>query len=258
MADYSPIDRSPLLGYLFYPRRDFTPSPPGSFDIFVPVEPGVSVSIRFYEKNKTWPWILYFHGNGEVVSDYDEIAPFYHRNEINLAVADYRGYGASGGSPTFTHLIHDGPKIFEAVREALARRGAAQNLWLMGRSMGSMAALDLALHFAAEIKGVIIESGFASVTRLITHLGLPAHGVDLKPIEQERRSALPNISVPALVIHGERDNLVPLQEAKDLFAGLGSKRKKLVIIPNADHNSLLFHGMETYFASIREFVEARS
>jgi len=258
MADYSQIDRSPLLGYLFYPRLDFTPCPPGSFDVFVPVEPGISVSTRFYEKNKDWPWILYFHGNGEVVSDYDGIAPFYHRSEINLVVADYRGYGASGGSPTFTNLIHDGPKIFEAVREALAQRGAAQDLWLMGRSMGSIAALDLALHFAVQTKGMIIESGFASVTRLITHLGLPAHGLDLKSIEQERRSALANISIPALVIHGERDNLVPLQEAKDLFAGLGSEQKKLVIIPNADHNSLLFHGMDTYFASIREFMESRS
>jgi len=116
----------------------------------------------------------------------------------------------------------------------------------------------LGLHFADKIKGMIIESGFASVTRLITHLGLPARGIDLKLIEEERRSALANTTIPALVIHGERDNLVPFQEAKDLFAGLGSRRKKLVIIPNADHNSLLFHGMETYFASIHEFMESRS
>ncbi len=190
-----------------------------------------------------------------MVSDYDEIAPFYHRKGINLVVADYRGYGASEGSPTFSHLIHDGPKILEAVKETLAKRGLAQALWVMGRSMGSVAALDLAFQFDDKIKGLILESGFASVTRLITHLGLPSRGVDLKSIEEERLSALPNISVPALVIHGERDNLVPLREAKDLFAHLGSKRKKLVIIPDADHNSLLFHGMDTYFDSIHEFME---
>ncbi len=257
MADYSQIDRSPLLGYLFYPRRDFTPCPQGSFDGFIPVEPGVSISTRFYGKDKGWPWILYFHGNGEVVSDYNEIAPFYQRKGINLVVADYRGYGASDGFPTFTHLIQDGRKIFQGVEQSLAKRGFTQDLWVMGRSMGSMAALDLAFHCADKIKGMIIESGFASVTRLITHLGLPSQGIDLKSIEQERLAVLPKISMPTLILHGERDNLVPLQEAKDLFAYLGTKRKKMVIIPDADHNSLLFHGMETYFGSIREFMESQ-
>ncbi len=192
-----------------------------------------------------------------MVSDYNEIAPFYQRKGINLVVADYRGYGASDGSPTFTHLIQDGRKIFEGVEQSLTKRGFPQDLWVMGRSMGSMAALDLAFHCADKIKGMIIESGFASVTRLITHLGLPSQGIDLKSIEQERLAVLPKISMPTLILHGERDNLVPLQEAKDLFASLGSRRKKLVIIPNADHNSLLFHGMETYFDSVREFMESQ-
>jgi uncharacterized protein len=258
MSDYSQIDRSPLLRYLFYPRRDFTPCPPGSFDLFVPVEPGVSVATRFYEKERDWPRILYFHGNGEVASDYDEIAPFYHSQEINLVVADYRGYGASEGSPTFTHLIQDGRRIFEAVIESLTQRGWGQGLWIMGRSLGSINALDLAFHFGGKIKGVIIESGFFSVTRLITHLGLPSRGVDLKSIEEERLAVLSNISVPALVIHGEKDILVPLREAKDLFVHLGSKQKKLVTLPHADHNSLLSQGMEKYFDSIREFVKSQS
>lgn len=111
MPDYSQIDRSPLIGFLFYPRRDFTPCPQGAFDFFVPVDQGVSISCRFYLRDKAWPQILYFHGNGEVVSDYDEIAPFYHARRINLIVADFRGYGASDGSPTFTNLVQDAHRI---------------------------------------------------------------------------------------------------------------------------------------------------
>ena len=254
MEDYSAIDQSPLIGFLFYPRPDFSPCPQGAFDFFVPVAPNISISTRFYEKDKGWPWILYFHGNGEVVSDYDEIAPLYHRQQINLILADYRGYGASGGSPTFTHLIKDGHKILETVIETLQERNLNKGLWVMGRSMGSVVALDLARHFPDKIKGLIIESGFASVTRLIKHLGLPSRGIDLRAIEEERLTMIREISLPALIIHGEEDNLVPLQEGKDLYQFLGSPRKKLVVIPNADHNSVMFHGLEAYFKSIREFL----
>jgi alpha-beta hydrolase superfamily lysophospholipase len=254
MADYSSIDQSPLIEFLFYPRRDFSPCPQGALDFLVPVAPDISVSTRFYEKDKGWPWILYFHGNGEVGSDYDEIAPLYHRQEVNLIVADYRGYGASGGSPTFTDLIDDGRKILRAVKEALQERNLNGDLWVMGRSMGSVAALDLSHRFPEKIKGLLIESGFASVTRLIRHLGLPSRGIDLRAIEEERMAMIREITLPALIIHAERDNLVPLQEGRDLFESLGSSRKKLVIIPKADHNSVMFHGMEKYFHSLREFL----
>ena len=256
MADYSQIDRSALLSFLFYPRRDFTPCPEGAFDLLIPVEGEISISCRFYARNKRWPWLLYFHGNGEVVSDYDEIAPFYHQREINLVVADYRGYGASGGSPNFTSLFQDAHSILKGAQEELIRRGLEKDLWVMGRSMGSLSAVELAYHYPDRMKGMVIESGFASVTRLIRHLNLPSRGIDLDPIEKERLAMIRKISTPSLIIHGELDMLVPLQEAKDLYQFLGSARKKLVVIPNADHNTIMFSGLKQYFAEIQEFIEA--
>ena len=255
MADYSEIDRSPLVSLLFYPRQDTTPCPEGAFDLLVPVNQWISVACRFYSGHESWPWVLFFHGNGEVAGDYDEIAPLYHRQKINLAVADYRGYGASGGSPTFTHLFEDGRRVFEAVREEIARKGMNRDLWVMGRSMGSLSAVDLASHYPGQMNGMIVESGFASVTRLIRHLNLPARGLALDPIERERLDMVRRIAVPALIIHGEQDVLVPVKEAEDLFQNLISPRKKLVIIPGADHNSILFTDLNRYFAEIREFLE---
>jgi fermentation-respiration switch protein FrsA (DUF1100 family) len=102
----------------------------------------------------------------------------------------------------------------------------------------------------------VVESGFASVTRLIKHLALPSRGIDLEPIEKERMNRIRKISVPALIIHGERDNLVPLQEAKDLYALLGTAQKKLVIIPNADHNNIMFAGLDLYLEAIQNFIKA--
>jgi len=256
MTDYSQIDQSPLLSFLFYPRGDTTPCPEGAFDLLAPVEKEISVACRFYTGHPGWPWILFFHGNGEVASDYDEIAPFYHQREINLAVADYRGYGASGGSPSFTHLFHDSHLVFKAVREELFRKGYSQGLWVMGRSMGSLSAVELAYHYPEDMNGLIVESGFASVTRLIKHLKLPARGRMLDLIEQERLAMIRRIDIPALIMHGEWDMLVPLQEAKDLYHYLNSSKKKLVILPNADHNTIMFADLKLYFSEIQEFVQS--
>ena len=256
MPDFSELDNSPLVGFLFYPRTDSTPCPPGAFDFFVPVEKGVIVSCRFFVGDQSWPWILYFHGNGEVASDYDGIAPFYHRQEINLVVADFRGYGSSGGSPNFTNLVQDASPILEAVKKEIQQKGFQPDLWVMGRSMGSISALEIADRHPDQIKGLVVESGFASVTRLIKHLALPSRGIDLEPIEKERMSRIRKISTPALIIHGALDNLVPLQEAKDLYALLGTAQKKLVIIPDADHNNIMFAGLDLYLAAIQNFIEA--
>jgi alpha-beta hydrolase superfamily lysophospholipase len=151
--------------------------------------------------------------------------------------------------------VQDGPRLLEAVKEELTRRGFQQDLWVMGRSMGSICALELADHYPEKIKGLVVESGFASVTRLIKHLGLPSLGINLEPMELERMNRIRKISVPALIIHGEFDNLVPLQEAKDLFSALGTAQKQLIIIPQADHNNIMFAGLEQYFEAIQKFME---
>jgi alpha-beta hydrolase superfamily lysophospholipase len=57
-----------------------------------------------------------------------------------------------------------------------------------------------------------------------------------------------------LIIHAEYDSLVPLEEAKVLFANSGAESKELIIIPGADHNSLMYGGKEQYFKGLADFV----
>jgi len=202
-----------------------------------------------------WPWVLFFHGNGEVVSDYDEISPFYHQSKVNLVVADYRGYGASSGTPTLTDLVQDAHVIFEAVKEELSRRNLRKDLWVMGRSLGSISALELAYPHQKEIKGLIIESGFPSVVRLMFLFGLPAQGTDLEKIDQACLERIKKISLPTLIIHGEQDSLVPLENAKDIYQHLGTQEKELLVIPSATHNDIMFVGFMDYFKAIQQFIE---
>jgi len=255
MIDYSQIDQPPILRYLFYPREDFTFCPEFGFDLSVPVDDHVSISCRFYTGHREGPWILFFHGNGEVVSDYDGIAPLYLQRKLNLVVADYRGYGASDGVPTLRNLVQDAHGILEKAREELSRRNFRDHLWVMGRSLGSISALELASQHQDTIKGLIIESGFPSVVRIITHLGIPAPGIDLKAVDDACLERIGKISMPTLIIHGEEDTLVPLQEARDLYQHLGTDEKELLIIPSANHNDIMFVGYPGYFEALQRFME---
>jgi len=255
MTDYSSLDQPFLLQFIFYPRKDFTPCPENSFNLSVRVGDGVSISCRLYMGHPEWPWILFFHGNGEVVSDYDEISPLYHQKKINLVVADYRGYGASTGFPTLTDVVQDAHVIFKEVREELSRKNLRKDLWVMGRSLGSISALELAYHYQEEMKGLIIESGFPSVVRIMSHLGMPAHGMGLEKMDQECLERIEKIFLPTLILHGELDSLVPLENAKDIYQHLGTKEKELLVIPSATHNDIMLVGFMDYFKAIQQFID---
>jgi pimeloyl-ACP methyl ester carboxylesterase len=198
---------------------------------------------------------LFFHGNGEVVSDYDGISPLYHQKELNLVVADYRGYGLSSGIPTLTDLAQDAHTIFKKVRDELSIRSLSKDLWVMGRSLGSISALELAYYYQKELNGLIIESGFPSIVRIMTHLGVPAPGMDLQKIDQECLERIQKILIPTLIIHGEQDWLVPLENAKDIYHHLGTKEKELLIIPSATHNDIMLVGFKEYFNRLQQFIE---
>ena len=255
MIDYSQVDHSPLLQYIFYPRKESTPCPQNAFDLSVMVGEGISISCRFYIAHHQGPWILFFHGNGEVVSDYDEISPLYHQKNINLIVADYRGYGASGGVPTLTDVVQDSHAIFKEIKAELSRKNLRTDLWVMGRSLGSVCALELAFHHQEALRGLILESGFPSVVRIMVHLGVPAHGMGLEKIDEACLERLQKIFLPTLIIHGDQDWLVPLQNARDLYHHLGTEEKELLVIPSATHNDIMLVGLNDYFNALQRFIQ---
>jgi alpha-beta hydrolase superfamily lysophospholipase len=256
--DLSIFDQPHVLQTMFYPRRD----PPGSSMAsnaeahFVEVEEGISVSCRLYLVDADSPNILYFHGNGEIASDYDGIAPCYNQRKINLFVADYRGYGMSGGDPTATSMIRDSHKILKGFQEILRARGAKGNLFLMGRSLGSASAIELACHYQGEVKGLIVESGFADALALLSRFGISIKG-GKEEIGSFNLKKIRTISIPTLVIHSQYDHIIPLEEGIQLHNASGAKEKELVIIPNANHNDLMMVGMDQYFEVIEKFVFAK-
>ena len=253
-ADYSALDRPEILSFIFYPRKDVTKAPPNASDHSILVDKDISISCRFYTHSQGSPSIIYFHGNGEVASDYDYIAPMYNQIGINLFMADYRGYGASQGQPTFSNMFSDAPIIFKAFTGILSESHYNGGIFVMGRSLGSISAIEIAHHYQKQIKGLIIESGFASIIKLLSHLGFPAEYLGVKDIDFPNLAKIQAINAPILIIHGEYDSLIPPSEGEALFHNAAAKDKSLVVIPKADHNDIMWVGMERYLQAIKEFV----
>ena len=85
---------------LFFPRSDLFPVPDFCDDYYIEVSEDVSIHCRRYLNIKAKLSLLFFHGNGEIVSDYDNLAGFFSELDVELIVADFRGYGKSSGVPT--------------------------------------------------------------------------------------------------------------------------------------------------------------
>ena len=86
------LDRPEVLRLLFHPRRQYGPAVhgPGVVPIHLEVEPGLALGGRLYPANPESPALLYFHGNGEIAADYDDVAALYTRQGITLPESQRR------------------------------------------------------------------------------------------------------------------------------------------------------------------------
>ncbi len=250
--DYSVLDDIGISMNAFYPRKNWTPAPPGANDHAVAVEGDISLSCRFFPVDGTAPNILFFYGNGETANDYNGIAPLYTQIGVNFFVADYRGYGHSGGWPSFTSMLSDSVKVLDYLESMLKSEGFTGSVFVMGRSMGRHSAFELAAYHGGRLAGVIIESGRPILGNFV--YGLPPQ--DAKALEAAYLEKVSSISIPSLVIHGEQDTLAPVQQAVQMHHCFQSASKRLLTIPGADHNDLLYQGLDQYFAAIKEFTGA--
>jgi hypothetical protein len=242
---------------LFHPRKERIKSPPqGAIDFFIPVEEGVRLAVRFCPAEPKEPHLLFFHGNGEIASDYDTIGPVYNTYGISFLVVDYRGYGQSTGSPTASNLLSDSHTIFREVLAWLKRQNRTGPLIIMGRSLGSAPALEVGSSYQDEISGLILDSGFARTVPLLDRLGIATETLGISEAHGFTNfGKIRDIGKPTLIIHGQNDEIIPPQEADILLANSGTMRKQLMLAAGCGHNDILQRCGHLYFQTISQFAQ---
>jgi fermentation-respiration switch protein FrsA (DUF1100 family) len=258
-TDYSIFDRPEIISFLFYPREEgfFSGGEHGDNDILIPVEKDVVIGARFHSAGTSAPTILFFHGNGEIVSDYDDLGPIYVRLGVNFLPVDYRGYGRSTGSPTVSAMMGDCHTIFTYVRDWLKDTGHHGRFIVMGRSLGSISALEIASNYGDEIDGLIIESGLAYAIPLLQLLGIDAGHLGIS--EEDGFSNIEKIKAfhkTTLIIHAEHDHIIPFSDGEALFDASPASDKRFLMIPDANHNDIFARGLSDYMNAIGALLKA--
>jgi hypothetical protein len=191
------------------------------------------------------PVVLYFHGNGGSLRGRVDRFRALTADGTGLLALSYRSYGGSSGRPTEAGLLADAAAAYGF---AATRYGAAR-LALWGESLGSGVAVALAAE--NPVGHVILESPFTSAA----DVGAAAYWfvpVRLLMKDQFRSDLrIGKVTAPVLVLHGERDAVVPIALGERLYALINAP-KRFVRFPGAGHNELGTRAVEAARAFLSE------
>lgn len=251
--NYPVLDTRAVNRFLFYPRggEALPPSTDCVKTLLIPVADSVVIGGKCHLMHRNAPNILYFHGNGEIVSDYDDFATLFLDRGFNFIPIDYRGYGFSTGSPSVTSMMRDCHVVFNHVVSWLKEAEMGGPLLIMGRSLGSASALEIVFCYEDILGGLIVDSGFAYTGSLLENLGLNPEAIGFQEEDGfQNLDKVRRFRKPTLIIHGENDEIIDVADGRKLYSSSPSDKKKLLIIPRAGHNDLFIKGMDAYLDSL--------
>lgn len=193
------------------------------------------------------PVVLYFQGNG---GGLDLRADRFRRLTVDgtgLVALNYRGYGGSSGSPSEAGLIADAMAVYDFA----AARYPPQRIVPWGESLGSGVAVALAAQ--RPVARLILESPYTSIADLAAAIYwfVPVRHLIKDPFRSDAR--IGDVTAPVLVLHGARDNVVPIEYGERLYA-LVKTPKWFVRLADAGHNDHDAHGAT---AAVREFLAGK-
>jgi uncharacterized protein len=208
----------------------------GVREVMLATEDGLSLLSWYLPARPGRPVIAYFHGNGGHIGYRAERLLRFAREGFGVLMAEYRGYGGNPGTPSETGFYTDG----RAALDFLAREGVAPNrLVLYGESLGSGVAVELAAQH--EIAALVLEAPFTSVAEVAQCHFPYVPAARMVTDRFDSLSRIGQVRAPILVLHGERDRVVPVRYGRALFDA-APEPKEDWFAPEAGHEDLARYG----------------
>ena len=248
-------------GLIFFPNKSNDSTTPDVFgieydDVTFQTEDGLNLNGWFIPGKKTTPdddlhTLLWFHGNaGNINRRLDNLKMLHDRVPVNIFIIDYRQYGKSEGriSEKGTYLDAKAALAYLHSRKDINN----EKIIFFGRSLGSAVAIDLAVK--EQCCALILETPFTSIKEMGKELyPFLLIILDLLKTKYDSLSKISEIKVPTLIMHGDKDELVPIEQGRKLYEQ-ANEPKEFYTIPGAMHNDTHIVGGEEYFDVIKRFV----
>jgi uncharacterized protein len=196
------------------------------------------------------PLVLYYGGNAEEASHMLEAIGDLVRGAtpgVAWLVINYRGYGASEGTPSQASLVADALAGYDYA--SVLPGIDAKRIFVFGRSLGSGVAVQLAAH--RPVRGVILVSPYDSLSAVAKryYWYLPVDWM-LKH-RFDSIGLAPQMSQPLLCFIAERDDVIPPEHTERLFAAWAGPKRK-VLLGGAGHNTT--DSAQEFWPAVREFL----
>jgi fermentation-respiration switch protein FrsA (DUF1100 family) len=193
------------------------------------------------------PTLLYFHGNASTLDSRSDRIQLFTRVGLGIFMPAYRGYSGSTGSPSEPALIADAMLAYEHLRKSGL---AALDIVPYGESLGSGVAVQVAA--AKEVGAVVLDAPYTS----LPDVGkwrfpvIPVHTLMIDRFESKRYIA--GVKAPILIMHGAKDEVIPIGFGKELFA-LAPEPKAMEVFQGAGHSDIYMFGA---LGTLQRFLRA--
>lgn len=250
-----------LAMYIFQSRLLFFPNQPGRDHMHVPTDIGLkydAVRINtadsvildgwFVPADKSRGVILFFHGNAGNISHRLDSIQIFNSLGLDTLIIDYRGYGASTGTPSEAGTYLDAEAAWRYLVEE--HRFSPQDIIIFGRSLGGAVAVHLASR--QNPAALIVESTFTSVPDLAAELypWLPSRW--LSRFQYNSLQKIKSVTCPVLVVHSSQDEIIPAAHGSRIFSEVQEPKEFLEISGRHD-TGFLTSGMD-YIAGLDHFL----
>ncbi|MFB0612019.1 alpha/beta hydrolase [Aurantiacibacter poecillastricola] len=201
-----------MQGRLIYPAPPARSDVPGGFEqVRYTTADGIDLAAGYRPAREGMPTLLFFHGNGASWQTTPLVTSLLSEKGYGVLAAEYRGYNGNPGSPSEAGLYADGQAAYDFLR---ARGLAAQDIVLVGNSIGS----GVATHLASEVnaRALVLISPFDSLEETASR---KMRWLPIRQLLRDRydnSGKFPHLTLPILILHGEEDTLIALDQAQAL------------------------------------------
>ncbi|MBI4469295.1 MAG: alpha/beta hydrolase [Acidobacteria bacterium] len=219
-------------------------------DVYFVTDDGVHLHGWFAASPGALQTLVWCHGNAGNVSDrIGQIRLFVEKVGVNCFIFDYRGYGRSEGVPSEEGLYRDAHAAFDYLARSRGTRDG--RIVIYGQSLGGAVAVDLAA--ARPCAGLVLEATFTSA-REMSRLIFPWAPIGfLLKSRFDSAEKIGAVHVPLLMLHGDRDQTIPIDYGRRLFDA-AHEPKRFVVLPGSDHNDTYIVGGQGYVDAFREYL----
>ena len=218
-------------------------------------------------------WAILVHGYHGCWNEMSQYAHHWAERGYNLLFPEMRGHGGSGGNLIGMGWL-DRRDLIAWMQWLVSYRGEGIDIVLQGHSMGAASVMLASAEedLPEQVKATIADCGYSDALNVLAPIlrdgfRVPVHpaldiirlstllkrgGYDLALASPE--AVAQKISVPTLILHGERDTFVPPYMAQRIYNALPEGRRGIATFPGAGHCQSMCSNPGRYWEEVFSFV----